>query len=172
MTFRLTNPAYGDTSTSWNHVKMRKPKVVCETPVYKVILVQDSAVPVANKYIRAPEDATKIINGYLQGADREHFVGLYLNSANALIAIHTVSVGTLNSSLVHPREVFKLALMVNAASVIVAHNHPSGNAEPSQEDLAVTKQLVEAGKILGIPIHDHIIAARDTYTSFAERGLL
>lgn len=152
---------------------MRRPKIVCETPVYKVMLVQDSALPVSNKCIRGPEDAAKIVNDYLKGADREHFVGLYLNSANALIAIHTVSVGTLNSSLVHPREVFKLALMVNAASVIVAHNHPSGNAEPSQEDLAVTKQLVEAGKILGIPIHDHLITTCGTqYTSLAERGLI
>lgn len=152
---------------------MRRPKVVCETPVYKVMLVQDSSIPVANKYIRSPEDAAKIVSEYLRGVDREHFVGLYLNSANALIAIHTVSVGTLNSSLVHPREVFKLALMVNAASVIVAHNHPSGNAEPSQEDLAVTRQLVEAGKILGITIHDHIITTGGTtYASLAERGLI
>ncbi|MEX1138927.1 MAG: JAB domain-containing protein [Bacteroidota bacterium] len=152
---------------------MRRPKVVCETPVYKVMLVQDSSVPVSNRYIRTPEDAAKIVNDYLEGADREHFVGLYLNSANALIAIHTVSVGTLNSSLVHPREVFKLALMVNAASVIVAHNHPSGNIEPSQEDLAVTKQLVEAGKILGVPLHDHIITAGGTtFTSLAKRGLM
>jgi DNA repair protein RadC len=152
---------------------MRRPKLVCETPVYKVMLVQDSIHPVANKYIRTPEDAAKIVNDYLQGVDREHFVGLYLNSANALIAIHTVSVGTLNSSLVHPREVFKLALMVNAASIIVSHNHPSGNAEPSQEDLSVTRQLVEAGKILGIPVHDHIITTgRTTYTSLAERGLI
>lgn len=152
---------------------MRRPRVVCETPVYKVMLVQDSSIPVANKYIRSPEDAAKIVSEYLRGVDREHFVGLYLNSANALIAIHTVSVGTLNSSLVHPREVFKLALMVNAASVIVAHNHPSGNAEPSQEDLAVTRQLVEAGKILGIPIHDHIITTGGTtYASLAERGLI
>ena len=146
---------------------------MCETPVYKVMLVQDSSIPVANKYIRSPEDAAKIVSEYLRGVDREHFVGLYLNSANALIAIHTVSVGTLNSSLVHPREVFKLALMVNAASVIVAHNHPSGNAEPSQEDLAVTRQLVEAGKILGITIHDHIITTGGTtYASLAERGLI
>lgn len=152
---------------------MRRPKTVCETPVYKVMLVQDSALPVTNKCIRGPKDAAKIVNDYLKGADREHFVGLYLNSANALIAIHTVSVGTLNSSLVHPREVFKLALMVNAASVIVAHNHPSGNAEPSQEDIAVTRQLVEAGKIIGVPIHDHIITTGGTtYASLVERGLI
>jgi DNA repair protein RadC len=152
---------------------MRRPRVVCETPVYKVMLVQDASVPIPNRCVRAPEDAAKIVRDYLRGVDREHFVGLYLNTANNLITIHTVSVGTLNSSLVHPREVFKLALMVNAASVIVSHNHPSGNAEPSQEDIAITKQLVEAGKILGVPIYDHVIVTEaNGFTSFAERGLI
>src|SRR6185436_2586896 len=101
--------------------------------------------------------AAKLVRGYLCGVDREHFVGLYLDSSNKLIAIHTISVGILNSSLVHPREVFKIAYMVNAAGVIVAHNHPSGNTEPSGEDLRITKQLVDGGKLLGIPLHDHII---------------
>jgi DNA repair protein RadC len=109
----------------------------------------------------------------LRGVDREHFVGLYLDSSNQLICIHPVSVGTLNASLIHPREVFKLACLVSAASVIVAHNHPSGNAEPSREDISVTKQLVEAGKILDIPIHDHLIVTpQNGYVSFAERGLI
>jgi len=152
---------------------MKNPKVVCETPVYKVVLVHEANVPVPTKIIRAPDDAAKIAGEYLRGADREHFVALYLNSANRLISINTVSVGLLNSSLVHPREVFKLAYMVNAASVIAAHNHPSGNIEPSTEDISITKQLVEAGKILGIPLHDHIIVTDgDGYTSFAERGLI
>ena len=106
---------------------MRRSKVVCETPLYKVMLVHESSVPIPDRCIRAPGDAAKIVIDYLRGVDREHFVGLYLNTANNLITIHTVSVGTLNSSLVHPREVFKLAFMVNAASVIVSHNHPSGN---------------------------------------------
>jgi len=152
---------------------MRKPKVVCETPLYKVMLVQDASVQIANRLIQAPEHAAKIVTDYLRGVDREHFVGLYLNTANNLITIHTVSVGTLNSSLVHPREVFKIALMVNAASVVVSHNHPSGNAEPSQEDLAITKQLVEAGKILGVPLYDHVIVTEGNgFTSFSERGLI
>lgn len=152
---------------------MRKPRLVWKTPVYRVMLVHESSVSITNKYIKAPEDAAKIVMEYLRGADRECFVGLYLNSANGLIAIHTVSVGILNSSLVHPREVFKLALMVSAASVIVSHNHPSGNIEPSAEDIAMTKQLVEAGKIIGIPIHDHIIVTEaNGYSSLAERGFI
>ena len=100
-------------------------------------------------------------------------MGIYLNASNVLITIHTVSIGILNSSLVHPREVFKMACIVNAAAIIVAHNHPSGNIEPSAEDLSITRQLVEAGKILGIPLHDHIIVTEENgYMSFAERNLI
>jgi len=152
---------------------MKRPKVVWETPVYKVMLVHDSSVPISERHIHSPEDAVKIVVEYLRGVDREHFVGLYLNSANRLIGMHTISMGILNSALVHPREVYKLAYMMSAASVIVSHNHPSGNVEPSSEDITITKQLVEAGKILGIPLHDHIIVTeRNGFVSFAERGLL
>ncbi len=152
---------------------MKKPRLFCETPIYKVILVHDANLTVENPYIQSPADAAKIAVEYLRGVDREHFIGLYLNNANRLIGVHTISVGVLNASLVHPREVFKLAYMVNAASVIVVHNHPSGNSEPSSDDLAITKQLVEAGKLLGIPLNDHVIVTEQNgYMSFAERGLL
>lgn len=152
---------------------MEKIKTVFETPIYKVCLVRDGSVPVIDQCISSPKDAVHILIEYLRGVDREHFVGLYLDSANKLIGIHTISIGILNSSLVHPREVFKLALMMNAASIIVAHNHPSGNAEPSGEDIKLTRQLAEAGKIMGIPIHDHLIVTdHNGFTSFAERGLL
>jgi DNA repair protein RadC len=152
---------------------MNKTKLICETPIYKVMLVRESSVPVSKKQIQSPEDAAKIVMDYLRGADREHFVGLYMNSTNILITVHTISVGILNSSLVHPREVFKMACMVNAAAVIVAHNHPSGNTEPSSEDISITKQLVEAGKILGIAVHDHIIVTEENgFLSFADRRLI
>ena len=152
---------------------MKRDKLVFQTPVYKVMLVHETNVSASERYIRSPEDAVKIVIDYLHGVDREHMVGLYLNSANRLIGIHTVTIGILNSSLVHPREVYKLAYMMNAASIIISHNHPSGNVEPSSEDIAITKQLAEAGKILGIPLHDHIIVTENNgYTSFAERGLL
>jgi len=152
---------------------MKKQKLICVTPVYKVMLVRESQVSVPQKPIHAPEDAAEIVTTYLRGCDREHFVGIYLSAVNVPVAIHTISVGILNASLAHPREVFKVALMVNAASVIVAHNHPSGNVEPSAEDIAITKQLVEAGKILGIPLHDHIIVTEERgFMSFAERRLI
>lgn len=152
--------------------KERVRRLVFEIPVYKVMVVHDSSLLV-EPMIHTPEDAARVVQKHLQGVDREHFVGLYLSASNRLIAVHTVSVGTLNSSMVHPREVFKLALLLSAASVIVSHNHPSGNLEPSREDIEITRQLAEAGKILGIPLHDHVIVNEHIgYTSLAERGLL
>ena len=93
-------------------------------------------------------------------------------AANQILREVLVSEGTLTASLVHPREVFRLAITESAAAVIVLHNHPSGNSEPSAEDIAVTQQLVNAGKLLGIPVLDHIIIAGEGYTSLRERGVL
>ncbi len=119
-----------------------------------------------------PEDVADLYIPKLRDMKHEEFWVLLLNSANRLIANFKVTSGTLNSSLVHPRECFQEALKLSAATVIFIHNHPSGNAEPSQEDVAITKQLVESGKILGIPVHDHIIVAGSNFTSFANRGLI
>jgi DNA repair protein RadC len=103
---------------------------------------------------------------------QEVFKVLLLDSANHLLRDVKVSEGILNSSLVHPREVFRHAILEPAASIILLHNHPSGNPEPSPEDLQITRQLVEAGKIMGIPVHDHLIISPSSFTSFAERGLI
>lgn len=119
-----------------------------------------------------PEDVAGIYIPKLRDLQHEEFWVLLLTSANRLIADVRITSGTLNASLVHPRECFKEALKQSAATVIFLHNHPSGNAEPSQEDLAITRQLVESGKILGIPVHDHIIVAGNTFTSLADRGLV
>lgn len=102
----------------------------------------------------------------------ESFRVVLLNSANQVIREVCVSDGSLNAVLIHPREVFRLAIAESAASIIVAHNHPSGNTEPSPEDIAITKQLVEAGRIVDIRVLDHLIIAGNTYTSFVERGLM
>jgi DNA repair protein RadC len=102
----------------------------------------------------------------------ESFRVVLLNSANQVLREVCVSDGSLNAVLIHPREVFRLAIAESAASVIVAHNHPSGNAEPSREDIAITKQLVDAGNIVDIRVLDHLIIAGNTYTSFVERGLM
>jgi len=104
--------------------------------------------------------------------DKEHFWSVGLTTNNNIKYIELVSLGILNASIVHPREVYRLAVMKAVAGVIVVHNHPSGNAKPSPEDRKVTKQLVKAGEILSIPIIDHIIIAEDEYYSFVENGNL
>ncbi len=122
--------------------------------------------------VQSPEDVVRIYQPLLRDRRQEIFKVLLLDSANHLLRDVEVSSGILNSALVHPREVFRTAISEPAASVILLHNHPSGNPEPSSEDLQITHQLVEAGRIIGIPVHDHIIVAEDRYTSFAERGIL
>lgn len=103
---------------------------------------------------------------------KEHFLILALDTRNNLIKISNISTGTLNSSLVHPREVFKEAIQAAAAQVIVAHNHPSGDLKPSDEDVEITKDLIDSGKILGIEVLDHIIITKDDFYSFKDKGLI
>lgn len=123
--------------------------------------------------IRGPEDVlAHAAVKRLRSAGREHFVVLLLNARHECVAIDTVSIGSLNASIVHPREVFKPALLGSAASVILLHNHPSGDPEPSEEDIAITKRLVEAGELLGIGVLDHVIVARRGVVSFRSRQLL
>jgi DNA repair protein RadC len=123
-------------------------------------------------YARSPDDVVQKFRFLFTDQVKERFVVLWLNSANRVTGLEIVSEGTLNASVVHPREIFRGAIVATSAAIIIAHNHPSGNPEPSQEDITITKQIVETGKIIGIPVHDHIIFADDTYTSFAERGLI
>lgn len=121
-------------------------------------------------FLRTPADVAARFSPKLRDLKHEEFWVVLLNAQNQLQSESRVTTGTLNASLVHPRECFHAAIREKAASVIFVHNHPSGNSEPSQEDLAMTRQLVEAGKILGIPVHDHIVIAGESYTSLAERG--
>jgi DNA repair protein RadC len=116
---------------------------------------------VANHYLPLMRDLRK-----------EVFVVLLLNRANRLIKEVTVSEGTLDASIVHPRDVFREPILETAAGIILIHNHPSGNPNPSEEDLRITKQLVEAGRLLGIRVYDHIILAGETHRSLADEGLL
>ncbi len=122
--------------------------------------------------IKNPEAVVKAIRASIQDKAKEHFKLILLNSRNRVIGISTISTGTLTTSLVHPREVFKEALTHSAASVILAHNHPSGDPEPSEDDLKITKKLVESGKILGIEVIDHIIIGKNSFYSFREKGLI
>ena len=140
-------------------------------PDYKVMLVKDSNVPSDKKRISSPVDVVSMFESYLQGADREHFCIAMLDRKGNLLGLNTVSVGSLSSSVVHPREVFKPAIVIGASSIILCHNHPSGDTTPSSEDIAVTRKLVEGGKILGIEVLDHVIIG-DRYCSLKERGLI
>ena len=108
----------------------------------------------------------------LRDKKKEYFFVFYLDSRNQEIKREVISVGSLNANLVHPREVFELAVKNLAASVIIAHNHPSGDPAPSEDDLVITKRLVEAGKILGIEVTDHVIVTKDNYFGFKEKGLV
>ncbi len=122
--------------------------------------------------VNGPEDVAAFMQPHLAHLQREVFEVLLLNSANVIQKQVRISEGNLNTSIVHPREVYKAAIDGLAASIILVHNHPSGNPDPSNEDKMITRQLVETGKIIGIPVYDHVIIAGNTYTSFAERGLL
>ena len=143
-------------------------------PVYRVCLVREGRVPCYNQQIRSAVDASTLLHTYLADVDREHFVIILLNQKNRVIGINTVSIGSLTASIVHPREVFKGAILSNAASIVCGHNHPSGDCQPSREDRALTARLVEAGKLLGIAVLDHVIIGDGTsaYFSFADEGLL
>lgn len=122
--------------------------------------------------VRSPEDVARFMIPRMRHLNSEEFYVLVLDAQNGLKEEVRLTTGTLNASLVHPREVFKAAIDHRAASVIVVHNHPSGNLEPSHEDIEITRQLQEAGKIIGIPLHDHLIVATSGFTSLAERGVL
>jgi DNA repair protein RadC len=121
--------------------------------------------------IKGPEEIYAATRD-LHGARKEHFVTFYLNARNQVVARETVSIGSLNASIVHPREVYEPAVRHSAASLILVHNHPSGETDPSDDDLALTRRLVSVGELLGISIVDHVIVGRRGYTSFKQQGYL
>jgi DNA repair protein RadC len=121
--------------------------------------------------ILAPEKVFELCED-MRSSKREHFVAFYLNSRNAVIAREIISVGTLDASLVHPREVFEPALRHGAAVVLVAHNHPSGDPQPSREDREITRCLTEAGKVMGIELADHVIVTKSNFLSFKQSTVI
>ena len=122
--------------------------------------------------VKSPEDVVKIVKSQLKGKKKEHFLVLCLDTRNRLINCKPVSMGSLDTSIVHPREVFKEAVSSSAASVIFVHNHPSGDPEPSKEDVELTKRLVKAGEIIGIDVLDHIVVCDRSYLSLKAKNLL
>ena len=130
-----------------------------------------SASPEERTKIRSPRDVYNLLGPTLRDEKREHFMARLLDTKNGVMRSKTVSVGDLSSSIVHPREVFVEAIRHGAASLIVSHNHPSGDPAPSPEDIAVTRRLAEAGELLGIELLDHIVLGDDRWVSLKERGL-
>jgi DNA repair protein RadC len=144
--------------------------------VYEIQRIQQviQEVEGGEQYIvRSPEDGAKIAAVFIGDEDREVFFVMCLNTKNRVVAVHRCHVGGLNASLVMPREVFKSAILNNCASIIVSHQHPSQDVTPSREDISVTERLVEAGKILGIEVLDHLIVnASADYYSLKEKGYI
>jgi DNA repair protein RadC len=133
-------------------------------------LVKESSMLYKKRSIKSPEDGYNLLKQFLGNVDREHFVVVCLDTKNQPTSINTCHIGSLNASIVHPREVFKSAILSNAASIIITHNHPSGDPTPSREDIEVTKRLAEAGSIIGIDVLDHLIVCEDKFVSLKDKG--
>ncbi|MEA4902345.1 RadC family protein [Desulfitobacterium sp.] len=131
-----------------------------------------SAEPMTRPVINSPQDVAHLVMEEMRYLDREHFRIVSLSTKNHVLGISSVSIGSLNSSLVHPRECFKEAIRRNSNAIILLHNHPSGDPTPSREDIDVTKRLADGGKILGIEVLDHVIIGDNRYISLKERGIL
>jgi len=125
---------------------------------------------ICEKVVKNPADIAKYYMEKLKDLKKEHFITVFLDSMNKIIKDEVISIGTLNSSLVHPREVFKEAIKNSASSVIFIHNHPSGNVNPSKEDFDLTNRLKEVGKLVGIEVMDHIIIGKNTHYSFTSES--
>jgi DNA repair protein RadC len=163
--------AINEQTTLFTEEHTTKPKR-SSIPIYRVTLVREGKMPTYESRIRSSASAHTVLQEYMDGSDREMFVVMLLDRKNGVIGLNTVSIGSLTASVVHPREVFKPAILSNASSVLLSHNHPSGCPLPSQEDRTLTVRLVQAGKLLGIDILDHIIVGEEKYFSFADEGLL
>ncbi|MRR56982.1 MAG: DNA repair protein RadC [Deltaproteobacteria bacterium] len=142
--------------------------------VVAIQMVRERQLLYAGNRITLPEQAAEAFCSLVGNPDREYFVALLMDGKNRITSIHQVSQGSLNQSIVHPRETFKAALLANAAAIILAHNHPSGDLTPSREDREITKRLREAGELLGVRVLDHIIVDTDSgkCSSFVNIGLM
>jgi DNA repair protein RadC len=142
-------------------VVIREMKVIYKTE-------QGETTPVLNQ----PSKAYDFIKSKIGRETKENFIAIYLDNKMRAMGWHLVSLGTVSESIVHPREIFKVALLCNATSVILSHNHPTGELSPSSEDVSTTKRIKEAGEIIGIPVIDHIIVSETSYLSFKESNIV
>ncbi len=137
-------------------------------PRYRVMLVKESLAHASPVRIRDSQTAYRLLVPLFDGLDREHFLVVGLDAKHAVIGINTVSIGSVTISIVHPREVFKPLILMNASAAILAHNHPSGDSTPSPEDRALTQRLKDGGELVGVTVLDHIVLGEDRYYSFAD----
>ena len=137
-------------------------------PRYQVMLVKESSAHPSPVKIMDSQTAYRLLKPLFDGLDREHFFVAGLDAQHAVIGINTVSIGSVTLSIVHPREVFKSLILMNASAALLAHNHPSGDPTPSQEDRALTRRLKDGGELLGITVLDHLVLGEDRYYSFAD----
>lgn len=140
--------------------------------VVSIKMVKETSILYDIRKIQAPKDAVELGKRFLEDSDREQLLVCCLDAKNQPTAINVVSVGNLNNSIVHPREVFKSAILSNSASIILFHNHPSGDPTPSKEDTNITERVKECGNILGIKLIDHIIIGDNSYYSLKENGII
>ncbi len=146
-------------------------------PVYRISLVRDEHIKFEQTRLSSSSEAQIVIRNLINALgqpDREQFCVLLLDAKNKTIGLNIVSTGSLSSAAVHPREVLKPAILANASAMILAHNHPSGELMPSAEDKAITKRIIQASRIMGITVHEHLIISmeEDQYFSFADQGLI
>ncbi len=141
-----------------------------QIPAVRVALVQERTVASTLRAVRSPEDAAAVLREVIGDYDRETFAVLLLDTKNRVVAVHIASIGLLESAPVHPREIFKAAILANARAVVLGHNHPSGDPQPSTQDIRITHQLVAAGKLLDIRVLDHIIVGDGIHVSLRARG--
>ena len=141
---------------------------------YTLKMVKEDSALYEVPVIKSPAEVYQVAKQILALHEKpeEHFCIICLNTKNKIVGVHTISIGSLNASIVHPREVFKAAMLNNASAIICLHNHPSGDPEPSREDIETTKRLVEAGEIMGIRVLDHVIIGEQRYLSMKEKGLM
>jgi DNA repair protein RadC len=163
----VTEPQVNEATAA---LKVKRSRV----PLYRIVLDRTGSIAKeGSAIVTQGREAAKLFRQFLGDVPEEHFVLMVLDSRRRVIGLNEVSVGTLSASLVHPREVFRAAILLNGAAIIVAHNHPSGDSSPSAEDRDVTRRLQRAGELLGIPVADHIVLGEgESYFSFRERGLL
>ncbi|WIG41987.1 RadC family protein [Bacillus toyonensis] len=140
--------------------------------IVSIKLVKESSILYKERKISSPKDSFELLHELLENKDREHFIVVALNTKNEPVSINVCHIGSLNSSIVHPREIMKVAILSNAASILVAHNHPSGSVTPSPEDIQVTERLKKAGELMGIELLDHLIIGDNTYLSLKEKGYI